>query len=464
MDTAAWCEIVQTYINLTKITSLSMLPTRNRTISCCLLQKDAFLIDRGGFQVTYICVFEDSQYSKLVPLIHTRTAFELRCGLFTPLERVVKHYPNTSITLFCRDYLSELLQERYPYRINDLRTPDDTCLFLNGRAIFSFPVPLEGREEIGMQDNTLVYARLKGENAKKILPGMLLTGDPIELLKGTVPVANTQVPLINYFWDLVKHNKSQIEKDFMLFVKEGSILGRLSEGVHLMNEDQIFIDKNSRIKPGCVFDAEGGPIYIGQHVTIAPNATIEGPVYIGNHSVVQSNSRIRGGANIGEVCKIGGEVVNTIFHSYANKQHDGFLGDSYIGSWVNMGADTLNSNLLNTYGEVKAEIDGTVINTNHMFLGMAMGDHTKTAINTTIMTGSIIGFSCNIVTFTYPPKYLPSFAWYSYHGMKVYILENALHVAKIAMKRRDKEMTSAEERLFRLVFQLTEKERNSILK
>ncbi|MCF6156164.1 MAG: hypothetical protein E3K36_13175 [Candidatus Brocadia sp.] len=411
-----------------------------------------------------VCIFEDSRCLQLIPLVYTRAAFELRCGLFTPLERVVSHHPNATIHLFCRDYLSDVLQERYPYRINEPHTTDGICLFLNGRAILSLPIPLEGREEMGIQDNTLVYARLKKENAKKILPGMLLSGDPIALLKGTVPVVSTQVPLINYFWDIVKHNKSQIEKDFMVFVKEGSIFGKLYEGVHLINEDQIFIGKGSRIKPGSVFDADDGPIYIGQHVTIAPNTTIEGPVFIGNHSVVQSNSRIRGGANIGEVCKIGGEVVNTIFHSYTNKQHDGFLGDSYIGSWVNMGADTVNSNLLNTYGEVKVEIDGTMINTNHMFLGMAMGDHTKTAINTTIMTGSIVGFACNIITFTYPPKYLPSFAWYSYRGMKVYVLENALHMAKIAMKRRDKEMTSAEERLFRLVFQLTEKERNSVFK
>ena len=412
----------------------------------------------------YICVFEDSQYSKLIPLVYTRTAFELRCGLFTSLERVTKHYQNATITLFCRNYLCDILQERYSHRINNLHTTEDTCLFLNGRAILSLPIPIEGPEEIGIQDNTLVYARLKGKNAKKLSPETCLTNDPMELLKSTVQVVNTQVPIINYFWDIIKHNKAQIEKDFMLFVKEGSVFGKLYEGVYLINEDQIFIGRDSRVKPGCVFDAEDGPIYIGQHVTIGPNTTIEGPVCIGNHSVVQSNSRIRGGANIGEVCKIGGEVVNTIFHSYTNKQHDGFLGDSYIGSWVNMGADTVNSNLLNTYGNVKVEIEGNIINTDNMFLGMAMGDHTKTAINTTIMTGSIIGFSCNIVTSTYPPKYLPSFTWYSYHGVKVYSLEKVLPVAKIVMKRRDKEMTPAEEQLFRLVFQLTEKERNSVYK
>ena len=410
----------------------------------------------------HICVFEDSRHSQLIPLVYTRPVFELRCGLFTTLERTIKHYPHATISLFCRNYLSEILKENYPYHVNNFPTTEDTCLFLNGRAIISLPVSLEGPEELGVQDNTLVYARLKGNNAKKISHEKFLTQDVIEMLKDTVRIVNTQVPIVNFFWDIIKHNKSQIEKDFMLFVKEGSISGKLYEGVHLINEGQIFIGKDSRIKPGCVLDAENGPIYIGNNVAIAPNTTIEGPVYIGSHSIVQSNSRIRGGANIGKVCKVGGEIVNTIFHSYSNKQHDGFLGDSYLGSWVNIGADTVNSNLLNTYGNIKVELGENIINTNHMFLGMAMGDHNKTAINTTIMTGSIFGFACNIITPTYPPKYLPSFTWHSDNGTKVYILEKALQVAKIAMKRRDKEMTPAEEHIFRTVFQLTEKERCSV--
>ena len=361
----------------------------------------------------HICVFEDNQHSQLIPLVYTRPVFELRCGLFTTLERTIKHYPHASITLFCRNYLSDVLKERFDHRVNTLHTTDDACLFLNGRAIISLPVSLEGPEELGVQDNTLIYARLKGNNAKKISSETFLTQDVIEMLKNTVQVIDTHVPIVNYFWDIIKHNKSQIEKDFMLFVKEGSISGKLYEGVYLINEDLVFIGKGSRIKPGCVFDAENGPIYIGNNVAIAPNTTIEGPVYIGNHSIIQSNSRIRGGANIGEVCKVGGEIVNTIFHSYSNKQHDGFFGDSYVGSWVNIGAGTVNSNLLNTYGNIKVELGENVINTNHMFLGMAMGDHNKTAINTTIMTGSIFGFACNIITPTYPPKYLPSFTWYS---------------------------------------------------
>jgi UDP-N-acetylglucosamine diphosphorylase/glucosamine-1-phosphate N-acetyltransferase len=412
--------------------------------------------------VHQICIFEDGQYSRLTPLVYTRPVFELRCGLFTPLERITQLYPHTPLTIFCRDYLKDILQKKYPDAVNTPQSADDTYLFLNGRAIFTMPVSLEGSDEIGIQDDTLVYVRLRGEYVRKLSHEAFLAGDVIKLLRDRVRVVSTDIPLIHYFWDIMKHNKSQIENDFRIFIKHGSISGKVYEGAYLINAQKIFIGNDTLIKPCCVLDAENGPIYIGNHVTISPNTTIEGPVFIGNHAVVQPNTRLRAGTNVGESCKVGGEISNTIFHSCSNKQHDGFLGDSYIGSWVNIGADTVNSNLLNTYGHIKVEIEGNVINTHHMFLGMAMGDHTKTAINTTIMTGSVFGFACNIITPAYPPKQLPSFTWYSRQGMKVYIPEKALTVAKIAMKRRNREMTPAEEQLFMKVFQLTEKERNTV--
>jgi len=409
--------------------------------------------------VQHICIFEDNKYQQLNPLIYTRATFELRCGIFTPLERIVRYYPDAYITLFCRDYFSDILKERYAYSINTNHQSIDTCLFINGRAIISNHIPINGQEEVGIQDDTVVYARLKSKNINKLSSETFVKGDAIKFLKDHIPTTNTQATVINYFWDIIKFNKSQLEKDFTLFLKEGNISGKPYEGVYFLNKDMLFIGNNCKIKPCCVLDAEKGPIYIGDNVTISPNTTIEGPAYVGNHSIIQPNSRLREGANIGEYCKIGGEVVNSIFHSYSNKQHDGFIGDSYIGSWVNLGADTVNSNLLNTYGNIKVEFEGNNINTDLMFLGMAMGDHTKTAINTTIMTGSVFGFSCNIVTSDYPLKCLPSFTWYANNRREVYNLEKALQVTKIAMKRRNKEMTCAEEQLFRKVFQLTEKER-----
>lgn len=409
--------------------------------------------------MSHICVFEDSQYSQLAPLVHARATFELRCGFFTFIERINRQYPNTPITLFCRDYLAGVMQERYAYRVNDLGASGEVCLFLNGRAILPIPISIEGEEEAGVQDGVVVYVRLKGENIKKVFCDTFLSKDAVVQLKSIVRTVNVKMPMISQFWDIVNRNKSQIQEDFKQFAKDTSSENRF-EGVFLMNKENIFVGNNSRIKPCCVLDAENGPIYIGDHVTVSPNTTIEGPVFIGDYSIIQPNSRLRGGTNIGAVCKIGGEVVNTTFHDYSNKQHDGFIGDSCIGSWVNLGANTVNSNLLNTYGSVKVEVGGELVNTQQMFLGMAMGDHTKTAINTTIMTGSIFGFATNIIMFPFPPKYVPSFTWCSNNGMKIYRLDKVLHVAKTVMKRRNKEMTAAEERLFVKIFQLTEQERN----
>ena len=151
--------------------------------------------------------------------------------------------------------------------------------------------------------------------------------------------------------------------------------------------------------------------------------------------------------------------MNTIIQDYSNKQHDGFLGDSYIGSWVNLGAGTVNSNLTNTYGTVKVQMFDKIIDTGQTFLGMIMGDHTKTAINTRFMTGSIIGFACNILMTRTPPKFIPSFSWYSDNVTRAYDLKRELQVAKRMMARRNKKMTRNGEKVFKTIFALTETER-----
>ncbi|HDY69300.1 MAG TPA: glucose-1-phosphate thymidylyltransferase, partial [Candidatus Scalindua sp.] len=254
-------------------------------------------------------------------------------------------------------------------------------------------------------------------------------------------------------------NQEQITTDFTSHIKEGLIQGKIYEGVHLINDSHIFVGENTVIKPGCVLDAESGPIYIGNNVNISPNSVIEGPVYIRDNVIIKAVSRIRAGSNIGKACKVGGEISNTIIQDYSNKQHDGFLGDSYIGSWVNLGADTVNSNLTNTYGTVKVQMVDKIIDTGQMFFGMIMGDHTKTAINTRFTTGSNIGFACNILFTSIPPKFIPSFSWCSDNNTMTYDVNRELQVAKRMMERRNKIMTQNEEEVFKTIFDLSEKER-----
>jgi len=406
-----------------------------------------------------VSVFEDNSYQNFLPLAYSRPVFELRCGIYSFLERIALQYPDTEINLFCREYLKNLLSESYPYSINEIGSNDKGCLFINGRLLTTTPVPVSGKEEIGICDDAIVYARLSRKNSENITSEKLLDKDFIHELKKKVNVITVDANLIQYPWNLIHVNKEQITSDFKTYVKTDTDLENKYKGVHFIMDSQIYIGKNTVIKPGSVLDAENGPIYIGDNVKIDPNTVIEGPAFIDDDVVIKALSRINAGSNIGKVCKVGGEISNTIIQNYTNKQHDGFLGDSYIGAWVNLGAGTVNSNLTNLYGPIKVQLFDKIIDTGQTFLGMIVGDHTKTAINTKITTGTIIGFACNILLTSTPPKFTPSFSWYSDNVTRAYDITRELQVAKRMMARRNKKMSRNGEKVFKTVFALTETER-----
>ncbi|MGR3304016.1 MAG: putative sugar nucleotidyl transferase [Candidatus Scalindua sp.] len=406
-----------------------------------------------------ICIFEDGTYRNFLPLVYNRPVYELRCGIYSFLDRILLQYPDTEINLFCREYLNNLISESYSYSVNKIKSINKGCLFVNGRLLMSTPISVSGKEEIGIMGNSIVYARILKKNCHAFTPEKFLDQDFINELKRKFNVKKVNARLVQYPWDLIDINKEQIKSDFTSHIKGGHIQGIIHEGVHMIKDAQIFTGKNTVIKPGCVLDAENGPIYIGNNVKISSNSVIEGPGFIGDNVVIQPLSRILAGANIGKVSKVGGEIVNSIIQDYSNKQHDGFLGDSYIGSWVNLGADTVSSNLTNTYGTIKVQMFDKIIDTGQTFLGMIMGDHTKTAINTKFTTGSIIGFACNILMTRTPPKFTPSFSWYSDNVTRAYDIKRELQVARRMMARRNKKMTRNGEKVFKTIFALTEMER-----
>ena len=406
-----------------------------------------------------VAVFEDNLYQNFLPLAYSRPVFELRCGIYSFLERITLQYPDTEVNLFCREYLKNLTAESHPHSINETVSNDKGCLFINGRLLTSTPIPIAGKEEIGICDDEIVYARLSRKNSEYITFEKLLDKDFIYELKKKVNVRTVDANMIQYPWNLIHINKEQITSDFKTYVKDGSDLENKYKGVHFIMDSQIYIGKNTTIKPGSVLDAENGPIYIGDNVKVSSNSVIEGPAFIDDDVVIKALSRINAGSNIGRVCKVGGEISNTIIQNYTNKQHDGFLGDSYIGAWVNLGAGTVNSNLTNLYGPIKVQQFDKIIDTGQTFLGMIVGDHTKTAINTKITTGTIIGFACNILLTSTPPKFTPSFSWYSDNVTRAYDITRELQVAKRMMARRNKKMTRNGEKVFKTVFALTETER-----
>ncbi|MBU1096094.1 MAG: GlmU family protein [Bacteroidetes bacterium] len=414
--------------------------------------------------VDTICIFEGIYYSRLLPLVYFRPTYDLRCGILTLREKIQLCYPGIPVTLHTRAYLADLLREKnVNVKVNEFADNVRSCLFINGRVIadsdFSEKVPLEGSDTLYLDGDTIIAARVSGnnlENLKRSLNDIFTVSDFAGLFKQQI-----QVKYVDYQWNLISNNADEITSDFNRIVDRKSEMhkGIIYEGASLLNRANIFIDEGATIKPGAVLDAEKGPIYIGKYAKVFPNSFIEGPCYIGAYTHVKAGARIYEGSSIGKVCKVGGEIEVSIIHSYSNKQHDGFLGHAYLGSWVNLGADTNNSDLKNNYGSVKVILNDQQIDSGSMFVGLTMGDHAKSAINTMFNTGTVVGVCANVFGAGFPQKYVPSFTWGGTESLTTYDMDRSLEVAKRVMERRNVEFTDLDERVFRKVFDLTKEER-----
>jgi len=414
--------------------------------------------------VDSICVFEDTAYRNLLPLVYLRVTSDLRCGIMTLREKIERSYPGIPLSLHCREYLADLIREQnFGVPVNNVQ--GKSCLFVNGRVVAdgSLPetIPMEGPDVIYLSGETVVAARVSGNALDSVRRNLPETIGP-EHFEQT-PQTEVQVHLIRYPWDLISRNGDEIVTDFALLTagEKEKMRGLVYEGAHLVNKNNLFLGDGTQIKPGTVLDAESGPIYIGRNVTVFPNATIEGPAYVGNGCMIKIGAKIYENTSIGEKSKVGGEVEESIIHSHSNKQHDGFLGHSYLGKWVNLGADTNNSDLKNNYGNVRVVVNGESIDTGSPFVGLTIGDHSKSGINTMFNTGTVVGVSSNVFGPGFPPKAVPSFAWGGAEGMTAYRIDKSLEVAKRVMARRKVSLSAEEENVIRRVFELTREERES---
>jgi UDP-N-acetylglucosamine diphosphorylase/glucosamine-1-phosphate N-acetyltransferase len=231
------------------------------------------------------------------------------------------------------------------------------------------------------------------------------------------------------------------------------IKGTIAEGSYLLGRESIHIGEGTRIKPCVVIDAEDGPVWIGRNVKILPHSYVEGPAFIGDGCLLQPGSVVHAGTTIGPRSKVGGEIEASIIQGFSNKQHDGFLGHSYVGSWVNIAADCINSDLKNTYGTIRVPVNGREVETGEMFVGMFVGDYSKAGINVSFPTGAVIGFSSSVFA-SRSPKFVPSFAWLDGEAVTRYDEERGLAIAAKVMARRDRVMTPAEKSAFMAVRQL----------
>jgi UDP-N-acetylglucosamine diphosphorylase/glucosamine-1-phosphate N-acetyltransferase len=259
-----------------------------------------------------------------------------------------------------------------------------------------------------------------------------------------------QARLVDSLWDLIHWNDESLVEDFAHLHDHGTT--SVPAGPHhLLHPEDVWLGADVKLSPGCVLDASKGPILIGPRATIGANAVINGPCSIGSHARIRPLAFVREGTTICDGCTIGGEVSHSIFLSQSNKGHEGFVGHSYIGKWVNLGAGTTTSNLKNTYGEIRARVGGAEIQTGRQFLGSAIGDHSKTAILTRVSAGTYIGFSSMVACPGIVPRLVPSYTFLTDQGSQPYEMSKAIEVAKRVFARRDRQFNETDEQLMRYV-------------
>jgi UDP-N-acetylglucosamine diphosphorylase/glucosamine-1-phosphate N-acetyltransferase len=410
-----------------------------------------------------ILIYEDSKWTNLTPLSYIKPVFELRCGFNSLLEKIVSVLPEGEIILWVRDYLKGLASKKFNYKVNDEEFLKDDVLIVNGRWLidreFSFNL---NEEKLYLSKGGIVYGVIKKENLKKYWNGNI-----DEFLKNILENLNSEeidFVLINYPWDLIHYNSKIIKFEFEKSNKKG-ILGKFSEKAEIYgSEKDVYVAKSAEIYPFVVLDTSDGPIYIDEGVKVFPFSVIIGPSYIGEKTQIMPGAKIREGNSIGPICRVGGEVEESIFHSYSNKYHDGFIGHSYVGEFVNLGALTTNSDLKNDYSNVSVYLNGKLTETGELKVGSFIGDHTKTSIGTLFNTGTMVGIMCNITANNILPKYFPSFVWFvNGKFMKGYGIDYSLQTARISMERRNRVLLKEEEEAIRKVYELTESERKSYI-
>ena len=411
-----------------------------------------------------ILLFEDNQAEQLSPLTLLRPVFELVCGRESLRRRMQRWFPAAQFGGWVRPWLVDSYVEDQPaLSINNLDwTRQGQVLVVNGRWLPERRLtPLDFvTHQAGFVDGTPAWMLIPGDELTE-----LLQGDPATAL---IHHANSQRSLptngrwIHHPWDLVCQNSAQLARDF---ADEGISQSPKLEHVQIMGDAaDVYISAQAEIDPYVVIDARTGPVSIDRDAKIQSFTRIEGPCHISRGAQL-FRALIRKGTTIGEYCRVGGEVEESIMHAYVNKYHEGFLGHSYVCPWVNIGAMSCTSDLKNDYSTVSVPIQGHMVDSGMNKVGSFIGDHAKTAMDSMFNSGSSIG----ICTMVIPggrllPRHVPSFSSVTFGDLSCdWSLESAIDTARSMMNRRNQTLTLSAERLLRIVHVRTEQERQIAL-
>ncbi|WP_461533628.1 GlmU family protein [Sinomicrobium sp.] len=382
-------------------------------------------------------LFDGSVRNALLPFTYTRPVAGIRIGILTVREKWDRLLNNT-VSVRTEKYLSA----KFPEVIQEENVYIDAS-FLPDSALADAVQNLKPGEVIIYNGLEIAYCtddisdKDLSRYRKKEYPGTL------QRLENT--------------YDIFAKNAEELRKDFELLTK-GRKSCPIPEGVQTIAPENIFIEEGAQLYFSTL-NASDGPIYIGKDSLVMEGCHIRGGFALGEHSVVKMGARIYGATTIGPHCKVGGEINNSVLFAYSNKGHDGFLGNSVLGEWCNVGADTNSSNMKNNYDEVKLwnYATGELENTGLQFCGLMMGDYSKCGINTMFNTGTVVGVNVNIYGSWLPPNFVPDFSWGGDDGFTEYRLPKALVTAQRASLRRDVDFTEEDARILGYVYEATKK-------
>ncbi|HUS91377.1 MAG TPA: putative sugar nucleotidyl transferase [Phycisphaerae bacterium] len=400
------------------------------------------------------------------PVCLGRPIWELRCGFTSLGEKLIARIGADDVACFVPDYMAEAYAETTARPVNDpsVLSGEDLLLVDPCLKAEAFDVPARGPSEVGVDAaGRVLYARVtKADAATLPADGV---DDFLAAAKEKLPNAPTDLPTWQYAWDLVLANAGQIAADFAAAGRSG-VEGAVEEPRALRgSEKDVYVAPGAVVHPMVVIDAEHGPVYIDRDAVVHPFTRIEGPCYLGPGSILLG-AKCREGNSIGPMCRIGGEVEESIVHGHSNKYHDGFLGHAYVGEWVNLGAGTTNSDLKNDYSTVSVMMGpGQTIDTGSTKVGALIGDHVKTSIGTLLNTGSYVGAMALIMATGEPlPKYIPSFAWFI-NGVvtKGFGRRKLYETAETVMTRRGRQWTEAQQAMWDAVFGATAPARDLLI-
>jgi len=400
-----------------------------------------------------IILYEHNSIKNLYPITLTRPGFDIFCAGTNLYHIITKQLKPDSIDYKIRDYLYKTTKAKYQPN----KKPDNKIIFLDSGLIPDFKSAQNLSAIIKKNKNIIFKNKNQITGAYLDLEKIAITYSKIQSLKHNqvidfikklkLKTLEINWPCYNYLHEPISYNQKLLTSNLEFIKLEFKQL-----------KPKVFIGKNVDINNQVVFNTDNGPIIINNDTKIKPFCYLQGPIYIGKNCLVHEFTSIKNNCSIGNVCRAGGEISNSIMSDYSNKQHYGFLGHSFIGSWANLAAGTTNSNLKNTYSYVKMNS----VNSGEQFLGCIVGDNSKTAINTPIYTGKIIG----VYSYIFSPviENIPSFTSYikNIKNSIEFKLETAIRIQKTPMKRRGVTQTKADQELLKHVFKLTENERNQL--